>query len=168
MKKKARALIAMAAATTTLALAGATASPASAAPKQSGAVLAVAEDPANPLTYRLVVTGIIRMQQADAVGYINNINTGRYPGGMNYNIWGDDGSSLDHIFGRFYPGAGTDADGYLRATSEGLVYQRYLSISKTKMNEDKDGADEVYAQAVFVDADGGTRVQYSQLVVRRF
>jgi hypothetical protein len=148
--------------------------PAAAAPPQSGAFLAVGDDAANPLTYRLVVIGTFPMQQADAVGFINNINTGKQPGGIDYYIYADDSGPVrgpnwnTTLFYRFYPGAGSDPDGYLRATSEGLTYQRYISVPRGDLNEDGDGEDEIFARVIFRDADGVARTQYSQKVVRSF
>jgi hypothetical protein len=141
--------------------------PASAAPAQSGAYLAIIQDHAHQNNYRLAVQGIIRMQQSDAVGFINNINIGQCQGGMFYYVYGDDGDP-QHIVTKHFPGALEDAEGYLRATSEGLVYRREIALRKNFLNEDSDGVDEIYVQANFLDSDCKARIQTSQVVSNNF
>ncbi|MGV0792665.1 hypothetical protein [Mycolicibacterium sp. XJ1819] len=68
----------------------ATAAPAVAAPGQTGANLHVIQDPANQGNYLLAIIGRFPMPQADAVGFLNNINNGDCQGGMNYYIYADD------------------------------------------------------------------------------
>lgn len=141
--------------------------PASAAPAQSGAYLAIIQDPAHQNNYRLAIQGIIRMEQADAVGFINNINNGKCQGGMFYYVYGDDGDP-QHIITKHFPGAREDAEGYLRATSEGLVYRREIALRKNFLNEDGDGVDEIYAQANFLDSDCAARIQTTQVISKNF
>jgi hypothetical protein len=143
--------------------------PASAAPAQSGAVLAIVQDHAHQNNYRLAITGIIRMEQADAVGFLNNLNNGQCGkyGGMYYSIWADDGNVVQIHYAGF-PGVQNDAGGYLKATSEGLVYRREITLRKNRLNEDTDGVDEIFAEANFLDSDCKSRRQTSQVISQYF
>jgi hypothetical protein len=141
--------------------------PVSAAPGQSGATLFVIQDPAHTNNYRLAILGTYPMQQADAVGFINNINNGKCQGGMFYYIYGDDGDP-QHIYTHYLPGAAVDGEGYLEATSEGLQYRREIALRKNFLNEDGDGEDEIYAQANFLDSDCNTRLQTTQVIRNSF
>jgi hypothetical protein len=156
------------------------AAPASAAPAQSGATMYVYEDPKNPNNFRVSIKGVFPMQQPDAAGFLVHVNDGNYPGGpgpggMIYHIAGDDDRSWpgdsDITSSVFVPGAQTDSEGYLRAGPGGLEYLREISVPKGNFNED-DGVfneeDEIYAVAVFRDGDGGSRLQFSQKIVRYF
>lgn len=143
--------------------------PALAAPAQSGAVLAIVQDHAHQNNYRLAINGIIRMEQADAVGFLNNLNNGQCGqySGMIYRFYGDDGNP-QYIHRSYFPGAQSDAEGYLKATSEGLVYRREITLRKNFLNEDPDGVDEIYAEAQFLDSDCVGRTQISQVVSQNF
>jgi hypothetical protein len=146
--------------------------PAAAAPKQDGAWLAFTANPNSPGNYLLVVNGVFPMEQPDAQGYINNINTGRCGedgyAGMSFGIYGDDGNSQT-IDSRQFPGARVDNEGRLTATPRGLEYSRILPIQHYYLDEDRGGdVDEIYVQATFLDADCGTRTQTSQVVSHRF
>ena len=140
--------------------------PASAAPTPTGTHLAVVQDPEHRNNYRLAIVGFIRMQQADAVGFINNINNGQCKGAMVYYLYGDD-DGPDHIHTVYRPGALVDNDGYLKATSEGLAYRVDFNLRKSFLNED-DGTDEIYAQANFLDSDCGSRLHTSQVISQSF
>jgi hypothetical protein len=148
--------------------------PAAASPPQSGATLYVNEDPLNHANYRLAIKGVFPMLQADAVGYLIHINDGTNPGGMEYHVVADDedGYSQDgDLYSAFLPHTQTDREGYLRAGSEGIEYLREISIPKSKLDEDHSHVneeDEIYASAIFRDADGGRRRQFSQKIVRYF
>jgi hypothetical protein len=143
--------------------------PALAAPAPSGAVLGIVQDPAHQNNYLLAITGIFRMEQPDAVGFLNNLNNGQCGqySGMIYRIYGDDGNP-QYINRQYFPGAQNDAEGYLKATSEGLVYRRQFTLRKNFLNEDDDGVDEIYAEAQFLDSDCKTRTQISQVISQNF
>jgi hypothetical protein len=147
--------------------------PASAAPTQSGANLAIYPDTATPGNYRVRVSGVFRMSEHDAHGFINNINTGERPGGMRYIYNGDDPGQHDpNVAGSgWYPGAGAHHGGYLRAESDGIHYYQEISVPKGQLNEDPnyfDDNDEIYVEAVFVDADGVGRTQVSNVITNLF
>jgi hypothetical protein len=141
--------------------------PVSAAPGQSGATLFVIQDPDHANNYKMAILGTYPMQQADAVGFINNINNGKCQGAMFYYIYGDDGDA-QHIYTDYVPGAAVDGQGYLKATSEGLQYRREIALRKNFLNEDGDGEDEIYAQANFLDSDCVSRIQTSQVIRDNF
>jgi hypothetical protein len=141
--------------------------PSAAAPKRDGATLDIVQDSSNNGNYVLVVNGAYPMEQPDAQGYINNINTGscgeRGYSGLTYSILGDDGNR-QNIAVRQYPG-----QGHLSATPRGLEYSRAIPIQKGFLDEDRGGdVDEIYVEVYFVDADCGHRTQYTQVVSRRF
>jgi hypothetical protein len=140
--------------------------PASAARAQSGATLYIFEDPAIHTNYRVTIKGLFPMEQADAVGYLNNINDGKCEGGMSYHVHGDDGDP-QHIVTKVFHGAHSDPEGYLRATPEGLEYLREIPLRKGFLNED-DGTDEIYAQAIFLDSDCISSVQTTQVLTGEF
>jgi len=141
--------------------------PATAAP--SAARLSVF--PVNTETHRVTIEGVFPMQQADAVGFINNINTGKEPGEMSYAIFGDDPTGISNRGVHRFPGAGVEGMGHLIATPEGLHYLRILEVPRGVLNEDDnpfDNEDEIYVRAQFRDADGGTRAQISNIVTANF
>jgi hypothetical protein len=141
--------------------------PATAAP--AGARLSVF--PVNTEIHRVTIEGVFPMQQADAVGFINNINTGAVPGEMSYAIYGDDPTGISNRGVHRFPGAGVQEMGHLIATPEGLHYLRILELPRGVLNEDDnafDNEDEIYVRAMFVDADGGTRAQISNVVTANF
>jgi hypothetical protein len=146
--------------------------PAAAAPKQDGATLDVAPNPNSPGNYYVVVRGAFPMEQPDAQGYINNINTGQCGekgySGILYDIVGDDGTP-QHVESRWIPGARLDNEGHLSATPRGLQYDRSLPVPRYYLDEDRGSeVDEIYVRVRFVDADCGTRDQTTQVVSRRF
>jgi hypothetical protein len=149
------------------------AAPASAAPTQNGANLFIAQDPANPGQLLVSVHGTFPMNAHDAHGFINNLNTGSVPGGMRYEIFGDDEGSSDRTvtLNRWFGGAGASGEGHLYATDTGVHYRRQYTVPKADLNEDDafiDDNDEVYARATFVDGDGVNRHQISNVVTNLF
>jgi hypothetical protein len=147
--------------------------PASAAPTQSGANLFVAQDPANPGQLLVSVHGTFPMNGYDAHGFINNLNTGSVPGGMRYEIFGDDDGSGDRTvtLNRWFGGASSSGEGHLYATDTGIHYRRQYTVPKADLNEDDafyNDIDEVYARATFVDGDGVNRHQISNVVTQQF
>lgn len=155
--------------------------PASAAPAASGATLTIHK--VTNSSYKVYVSGVFKMSQADAQGYINNLGTGKRaqdgmgPGGIYFHLYGDDSGSYDtivHTTG-FYAGAskpGEQPGRYLYATSEGIAYAAEFFVSASVLNEDTSSfgsqEDEIYADATFVDGDNGLRRAFSNLVVRYF
>jgi hypothetical protein len=146
--------------------------PAAAAPRQDGATLDIAPNPNSPGNYVLFVHGVYPMEQPDAQGYINNINTGQCGekghAGISFGILGDDGTA-QQIDARQFPGARIDNEGSLRASARGLEYSRSLPIQHYYLDEDRGSdVDEIYVRVYFVDADCGRREQVPQVVSRRF
>ena len=107
------------------------------------------------------------MDEYSAHGYINNLNTGVRPGGIMYTLFGDDGNR-QQLAQHWFPGADAGGQGYLRAESDGIHYGRELSLRKEIVDEDSDGTDELFAEAYFVDGDGGARRAYSNVVSGTF
>jgi hypothetical protein len=147
--------------------------PAAAAPKQDGAWLAFTGNPNSPGNYLLVVNGAFPMEQPDAQGYINNINTGQCGekgySGILYDIWGDDGEQQQHVEARWIPGARVDSEGRISAGSRGLEYSRTLPLPHYYLDEDRGSdVDEIYVRVRFVDADCGTRDHTTQVASHRF
>ncbi|MGV0716677.1 hypothetical protein ABQE93_14845 [Mycolicibacterium sp. XJ662] len=147
--------------------------PALAAPGPTGATLHIIQDPQNQGNYLLAILGRFAMPQADAVGFLNNINNGDCQGGMNYYVFGDDEGNEDARYIHFKPvlGAHNNPDGYLKATSQGLEYRTQIQLRKSFLNEDSgvlDDNDEIYAQAHFKDSDCNIRIQTSQVITRLF
>lgn len=147
--------------------------PALAAPGQTGATLHIIQDPQNQGNYLLAILGRFPMPQADAVGFLNNINNGDCQGGMNYYVFGDDGGREDARYIHFKPvlGAHNNPDGYLKASSQGLEYRTQILLRKSLLNEDSgvlDDNDEIYAQAHFKDSDCKIRIQTSQVITGLF
>jgi hypothetical protein len=112
------------------------------------------------------------MSEYDAHGFINNINTGERPGGIEYNIHAEDPDGDPLIKGEFFPGAGKGPGaGYLVAEADGIHYHREFVVPWSALNEDDrvfDDTDEIYTRSTFVDGDGGNRHQYSNVVVNQF
>lgn len=145
--------------------------PASAAPTQTpGTTLVVSPDPQNGEKYRRVnVKGMFPMNEHDAHGFINNLETGAHPGGVDYGVFADDPDSSDRLIGPTYQyrGAGTRSTGYLTAESDGIHFFQIISVPTRLLNEDVgrfDNVDEVYVQVDFVDGDGGIRTAYTNPV----
>ncbi|MGV0834750.1 hypothetical protein [Mycolicibacterium thermoresistibile] len=112
--------------------------PASAAPGQTSATLFIIQDPQNAGNYRIAVVGRFPMLQADAVGFLNNINNGDCEGRMLYYIYGDDPGEVDPLLHHnVVPGAPDDAQGYLKASSQGLEFRRDLALRKNFLDEER-------------------------------
>jgi hypothetical protein len=141
--------------------------PATAAPSQSpGSTLTIVDQNiTGPGKNRVIVYGVYPMQKPDAVGYLNNLTAGC--GGMHYIVWGDDGGE-QYLFDRNYPGVHDDIDGFVKATDRGLEYLQQFEVPAPVLDEDKDGADEVFVRARFVDGDCGSRVQNTNVVKGSF
>jgi hypothetical protein len=148
--------------------------PATATPTQTpGANLYIHPDPEAPGFWELGIEGVFAMSEHDAHGFINNINTGERPGGIEYNVTGDDDSNDTGLFGAWYPGAGWDSGGGLYAAPDGIRFTRSISIVKSTLDEDHPGVfdndlDEIYVHVRFVDADGGVRRVYTNKVEGNF
>jgi hypothetical protein len=140
--------------------------PASAAPKQTpGTRISIVEDIVNPTYYRVILNGVYPMQQPDAVGFIVHLGDNRC-GGMHYIVWGDDDGKEQYLFDRNFPGTHEDIEGYLKASPQGLEYRREFLVPKSALDEDKDGQDEVFVRARFVDGDCESRIQNTNTVKR--
>lgn len=142
---------------------------AGAAPKPEGATLNIAQDPQHANNYVLQLFGTYPMEQADAVGYLNNINNGKCKGAITYTFYADDGDYVilehDYVPG----GAYVNPTGYFRATSEGLSYSHTIALRKNFLNEDNgvfDDTDEIFAQASFMDSDCNYRIHTSKVISR--
>lgn len=136
--------------------------PASAAPKQTpGATLSVVTDIVNPAYNRLIFSGVYPMEEPDAVGYLTHLGEASYSG-MVYSVYADDGSYrfLDE---RTFPGTSKGPEGDLWASRRGLEYRRELLYPKGFLNKNLDGIDRVYVRAIFTDADGGQRIQFTNV-----
>lgn len=141
--------------------------PAAAAPSQSpGSQLTIVDQNITGAGFnRVIVQGVYPMQKPDAVGYLNNLSAGC--GGMHYIVWGDDGNE-QYLFDRNYPGVHEDIDGFVRASDRGLEYLQQFTVPASVLDEDKDGTDEVFVRARFVDGDCGSRVQNTNVVKGNF
>ncbi|UUO00581.1 hypothetical protein M4D79_16990 [Mycolicibacterium novocastrense] len=146
--------------------------PVSATPGQTSATLFVVQDSVNAGNYRVAVVGRFPMPQADAVGFLNNLNNGDCDGHMNYYVYGDDPGDPDrYIHHETATAVHDDANGYLKASSQGLEFRREILLRKNFLNEDSgalDDNDEVYAQAHFVDSDCKVRIQTTQVITALF
>jgi hypothetical protein len=151
---------------------GVTSVPASAAPTESGAKMYYYRESVYAEQTRVTIEGVFPMSEADAVGFLNNIYTGKKPGGMEYQIFGDDNGGGDGSrVTRWIAGNG-GFDGYqLIATRDGIHHTFIFYVPTSVLDEDDnfyDNDDELYAQATFVDADGGRRTQTSNVIYDRF
>jgi hypothetical protein len=104
---------------------------AAAAPAASGATLSLCPDFGKANYYRVTISGVFFMSQADAAGYLIHLddNPGK-PGGMTYYLQADDGNGHEgdeSLLYQFVPHATTDSAGYLKAVPAGLEYRRELS-----------------------------------------
>jgi hypothetical protein len=142
--------------------------PASAAPSQTpGAVLSIVrQDIVNPDYNRIILRGVFPMEQPDAVGFVTHLMDNGC-GGMHYIVWGDDGEE-QYLFDRNFPGTHEDIEGFLKASERGLVYRREFLVPSGTLDEDKDGTDEVFVRARFVDGDCVSRVQNTNVVKGEF
>jgi hypothetical protein len=148
--------------------------PASAAPPPSGALLFIEEDPNNLERWSVQVQGMFPMGEYESHGFINNINTGKNPGGTLIQLYGD--TDGEELYERFYPGAGRDPKGSLFAGAEGkgIRYLRMITVPKSLLVEG-DGfggvnsrhfiSDPIYARAKFIDANGEVRGDQSSGIV---
>jgi hypothetical protein len=136
-------------------------------PSQSpGSMLTIVDQNITGVGYnRVIVQGVYPMQKPDAVGYLNNLTAGC--GGMHYIVWGDDGNE-QYLFDRNCPGVHNDIDGFVRASDRGLEYLQQFVMPASALNEDKDGTDEVFVRARFVDGDCGSRVKNTNVVKGNF
>jgi hypothetical protein len=151
---------------------------AAAAPAASGATLSLCPDFGKANYYRVTISGVFFMSQADAAGYLIHLddNPGK-PGGMTYYLQADDGNGHEgdeSLLYQFVPHATTDSAGYLKAVPAGLEYRSELSLWDPRLDEDSnqfdwpEEQDEIYAAAKFTEADGGPRTQFSQKIVKEF
>lgn len=139
--------------------------PAAAAPTQSGAQLSIFRDPDNYNFTQFTIEGTYEMQQPDAQGYLNNLYTGAEIGGMEYIIYGDDEGSRDPVLQRIFAQGTSPINGYtIEATPGGLHHVLIVDIPNLYLNEDGDGQDELFIKATFIDADGGRREQFTNMV----
>lgn len=171
MKKHSMITAASACGASLLATIGMTAAtaPAAAAPAPSpGAHLSiVARDIVNPAYSRVMVDGVFPMQEADAVGFLTHLrDNGQVCGTMHYVILGDDGNE-QYLFDSNYRST-DDIEGYLKASPRGLEYRREIVVPRATLNEDKDGADEIFVRAQFLDADCGSRIQTTHVATGDF
>jgi hypothetical protein len=114
--------------------------PAAAVPSQTpGATLSIVDQNiTGPGKNRVLLYGVFPMQEPDAVGFITHLMDNGC-GGMHYIVLGDDGKE-QYLFDRNFPGT----------------------------SEDKDGTDEVFVRARFVDGDCVSRVQNTNVVKGNF
>jgi len=140
---------------------------AAAAPSQSpGTVLTIVDQNVTGAGFnRVIVRGVYPMENPDAVGYLNNLTAGC--GGMHYVVWGDDPNE-QYLFDRNYPGVHDDIDGFIRATDRDLEFLQQFVVPASVLDEDKDGTDEVFVRARFVDGDCGGRVHNTNVVTGTF
>jgi hypothetical protein len=145
--------------------------PATARPQPSGAHLTIEQNPGISSHWFVEVSGVFPMGEYEAHGFINNINSGERPGGTVIHIFGADRDDVKRNYvvpHQFYPGAGYQFRGHLYAASDGVHYSRVLNVAKTALDE-RDGPDEIYAEAMFLDANSEVRgQQYSNVVVVDF
>jgi hypothetical protein len=151
---------------------GVTSVPATAAPAESGAKMYYYRDSVYAEQTQVQIEGVLAMSEADAVGFLNNIYTGKEPGGMEYRIFGDDNGEGDRsqVY-RWVAGNGSFPGYQLNATPNGIHHTFTFYLPTNLLNEDdnfSDNDDEIYAQATFVDADGGRRTQTSNVIYDRF
>jgi hypothetical protein len=151
--------------------------PASAAPTQTpGVHLNIIQSPHNDGAYIVQVRGVFPMNEYDAHGFINNLDTGTGAhGGIGYKIFGDDSGSNDQLRGEQFIGNGprNGAGGYLLAKPEGISYYQDITVNKDQLDEDFDfqggtETDEIYVEVKFIDGDGGVRKAYTNEVSRVF
>ena len=114
--------------------------PAAAVPSQTpGATLSIVDQNiTGPGKNRVLLYGVFPMQEPDAGGFITHLMDNGC-GGMHYIVLGDDGKE-QYLFDRNFPGT----------------------------SEDKDGTDEVFVRARFVDGDCVSRVQNTNVVKGNF
>ncbi len=115
----------------------------------------------------MLLYGVFPMQEPDAVGLHHP------PHGQR--LWRDalhrPGSTTaksSTLFDRNFPGTSEGIEGLLRASNRGLEYRREFVVPSTVLDEDKDGTDEVFVRARFVDGDCVSRVQNTNVVKGNF
>ena len=151
------------AATAALAALAVGAVPAAAAPAPTtGAQFAVFPD-ADPTKWRVSLKGLYPMQEADAVSVLSHLDRS-VGSGMHYLVWGDDGGKEQYLVDSFYRGASQHRQGNLKATPHGQEYFRQFTVAKSVLDEDADGVDEIFAKVRFVDPDGVSRWQVTNVV----
>lgn len=69
---------------------------------------------------------------------------------------------------RNFPGTSESVEGFLRASNRGLEYRRGFLVPAAVLDEDKDGTDEVFVRARFVDGDCASRIQSTNVVKGNF
>ncbi len=149
------------------------ATPASAAPDQTPGMTLTIHKPSNYNGYyKVYVSGVFPMSQADAQWHVANLGNG----GVEYDLFGDDPGVSDDmrvvqvIRGASVPGQRTDR--YLYAASDGLRFFRSFMVNAYDLNEDDswtDRTDEIYIRAWFVDRNGAYWWgSTSNVVVRNF
>jgi hypothetical protein len=135
--------------------------PASAAPAPSGATLSVVNDIVDSAYIRLIISGLHRMEEPDAVGFITHLMDNGC-GGMNYAVYADDGTHKI-LLDRTFPGTSKGVEGDLWASRRGLEYRRELTVPKGFLNENLDGVDRIYVRAIFKDGDCAQRIQITNV-----
>lgn len=142
--------------------------PASAAPSQTpGATLSIVDQNITGAgKNRVILYGVFPMLEPDAVGFIVHLMDNGC-GGMHYIVLGDDGKE-QYLFDRNFPGTSEGVEGSLWASNRGLEYRREFIVPSSVLDEDKDGTDEVFVRARFVDGDCVSRVQNTNVVKANF
>jgi hypothetical protein len=142
--------------------------PADAAPQQNGAQLYLYRDPGNPNFTQFTIEGTYAMQQPDAQGYLNNLSNRREIGGVEYLIYGDDEGDRDPVLQHVFAQGTAGIPGYtIDARSNGLHHVLNVTMPNGYLNEDA-GQDELYVKATFIDADGGRRQQFTNMITANY
>ncbi len=139
----------------TVALGVGVATPASAAPAQTAGMTLTIHKPSNfNGSYKVYVSGVFPMSQAEAQRHIADLGNG----GVEYDFFADDEGVGDSMFthgvvrGASLPAAKPDR--YLYAGPDGLRFFYSLMLDSRSLNEDNgwfDKTDEIYVRAWFVD-----------------
>jgi hypothetical protein len=106
------------------------------------------------------------MQEPDAVGFITHLMDNGC-GGMHHIVLGGDGKE-QYLFDCGFPGTSEGIEGFLPASNRGLECRREFVVPSTVLDEDKDGTDEVFVRARFVDGGCESRVQNTNVVKSNF
>lgn len=148
---------------------GAAVSSADAAPRATGAQLAVSAP--NQYNIRVTISGVFKMSRVDADTIIKYMVDNR-TGGVTFTLRADDyGTGDDVAFQRIVTGTGYMPGGHLVATDQGLSYLKVMDVPREYLNEDDnafDETDEIYAQVHLNYARGGDRYATSPVVSRNF
>jgi hypothetical protein len=149
------------------------ATPASAAPDQTPGMTLTIHKPSNFAgEYKVYISGVFPMSQADAQWHAANLGNG----GVEYDVFSDDpgvGDTMEtHWVERGVSLPGQRPGWYFYAASDGLRFFASTMISKYSLNEDSgwfDDTDEIYARAWFIDRNGAYWWgSTSNVVVRNF